>query len=143
MIPKVPSVPEEQRTDAVVELLEIIRVQQETIRHLRDEIARLKGQKPKPDSKPSTPTWPARLRVPPPGDSAPIDRDEFLPHLARPHSPSTLIGRLVESTVLVEPRRVLHAARKQVEQGRWLSTPAVELVPHAVEVCGAISIQLF
>jgi len=53
MIPKVPSVPEEQRTDAVVELLEIIRVQQETIQHLRDEIARLKGQKPKPDIKPS------------------------------------------------------------------------------------------
>jgi hypothetical protein len=53
MIPKAPSVPEEQRTDAVVELLEIIRVQQETIQHLRDEIARLKGQKPKPDIKPS------------------------------------------------------------------------------------------
>jgi Transposase IS66 family len=53
MIPKVPSVPEEQRTDAVVELLEIIRVQRETIQHLRDEIARLKGQKPKPDIKPS------------------------------------------------------------------------------------------
>ena len=53
MIPNVPSVPEEQRTDAVVELLEIIRVQQETIQHLSDEIARLKGQKPKPDIKPS------------------------------------------------------------------------------------------
>ncbi len=34
-------------------LLEIIRIQQEQIQELRDEIARLKGQKPKPNIKPS------------------------------------------------------------------------------------------
>jgi hypothetical protein len=34
-------------------LLEIIRIQQEQIQELRDEIARLKGQKPKPKIKPS------------------------------------------------------------------------------------------
>ncbi len=34
-------------------LLEIIRIQQEQIQELRDEIARLKGQKPKPQIKPS------------------------------------------------------------------------------------------
>ena len=38
----------------VVALLEIIRFQQEQIQELRDEIARLKGQKPKPKIKPST-----------------------------------------------------------------------------------------
>ena len=34
-------------------LVEIIRIQQEQIQELRDEIARLKGQKPKPKIKPS------------------------------------------------------------------------------------------
>jgi len=37
----------------VVALLEIIRFQEEGIQELRDEIARLKGQKPRPKSKPS------------------------------------------------------------------------------------------
>jgi hypothetical protein len=51
--PKIPHVPEEDRTPLVVALLEIIRIQQEQIQELRDEIARLKGQKPKPKIKPS------------------------------------------------------------------------------------------
>jgi hypothetical protein len=50
---KVPNIPEEERTPLVVALLEIIRFQQEQIQELRDEIARLKGQKPKPRIKPS------------------------------------------------------------------------------------------
>jgi hypothetical protein len=37
----------------VTALVEIIRIQQEQIQELRDEIARLKGQKPKPKIKPS------------------------------------------------------------------------------------------
>jgi uncharacterized small protein (DUF1192 family) len=37
----------------VTALLEIIRILQEQIQELRDEIARLKGQKPKPKIKPS------------------------------------------------------------------------------------------
>ncbi|MGO9377028.1 MAG: hypothetical protein ACLP29_00585 [Dissulfurispiraceae bacterium] len=52
-IPKLPDVPEEQRTEVVCSLLEIIRTQQDAIQQLRDEIARLKGQKPKPTIKPS------------------------------------------------------------------------------------------
>ncbi len=52
-IPKISDIPEEQRTEVVVMLLEIISQQQEIIQQLKDEIARFKGQKPKPDIRPS------------------------------------------------------------------------------------------
>ena len=52
-IPRIPDIPEEERTPLVVALLEVIHLQQEQIQELRDEIARLKGQKPKPKIKPS------------------------------------------------------------------------------------------
>jgi hypothetical protein len=52
--PQIPEIREDERTPLVVTLLEIIRIQQEQIQELRDEIARLKGQKPKPNIKPST-----------------------------------------------------------------------------------------
>jgi hypothetical protein len=51
--PRIPHIPEEERTPLVVALLEIIQLQQEQIQELRDEMARLKGQKPKPKIKPS------------------------------------------------------------------------------------------
>ena len=51
--PKIPEIREEERTPLVTALIEIIRIQQEQIQELRDEIARLKGQKPKPKIKPS------------------------------------------------------------------------------------------
>jgi hypothetical protein len=52
-IPKIPFISEEERTPVVVTLLEVIHLQQEMIQQLRDEIAILKGQKPKPKIKPS------------------------------------------------------------------------------------------
>lgn len=44
---------ENEKSPIVVELLELIEQQSETIQLLKDEIARLKGQKPKPKIKPS------------------------------------------------------------------------------------------
>ena len=41
--PKIPEIREEEYTPLVTALLEIIRIQQEQIQELRDEIARLKG----------------------------------------------------------------------------------------------------
>ncbi len=52
-IPRIVDIPEEDRTPLVVTLLEIIQLQQEQIQALKDEIARLKGQKPRPKIKPS------------------------------------------------------------------------------------------
>lgn len=57
---ELPDIRAEERTPLVESLLAIIRVQQdriqlleETVQHLRDEIAILKGQKPRPEIKPS------------------------------------------------------------------------------------------
>lgn len=47
------SIPEVERTPHVLQLIEIILLQSEQIQALNDEIARLKGEKPKPKIKPS------------------------------------------------------------------------------------------
>jgi len=57
---KLPNIPEEERTTAVLKLLEMYHLQQEQIQALKDEIARLKGLKPKPKIKPSRLEDPSR-----------------------------------------------------------------------------------
>jgi len=52
-LPKLTEIPADQVTPLVVMLLELIHRQQEQNQELRDEIARLKGEKPKPKIKPS------------------------------------------------------------------------------------------
>ncbi len=44
----IPQIPKEEITPVIAGLLEIIQKQSEEIQMLKDEIARLKGQKPKP-----------------------------------------------------------------------------------------------
>jgi transposase IS66 family protein len=52
-LPRISDFPPEEVTPAVLILLELCHYQQEQIQALRDEITRLKGQKPKPKIKPS------------------------------------------------------------------------------------------
>jgi hypothetical protein len=52
-IPKIPDIPKEERTSNVIQLLEVTYYQTELIQSLRDQIAILKGNKPKPDIKAS------------------------------------------------------------------------------------------
>jgi len=52
-IPRIPDIAETERSPLVATLVEIASLQREEIQSLRDEIARLKGQKPKPQIKPS------------------------------------------------------------------------------------------
>jgi len=66
-LPKLPKIPQQvaelppdQVTALLLRLLEICYHQQEQIQQLRDEIARLKGEKPKPRIKPSTLEKPPR-----------------------------------------------------------------------------------
>ena len=50
---QIKNISEGEKSPTVIKLLEIVQQQSEEIQHLRDEIARLKGQKPKPKIKPS------------------------------------------------------------------------------------------
>jgi len=63
----IPKIPEEQKSELVVLLLEIIRQQGEIIQELRDEIARLKGHNPRPKIEPSRLEPPKKEK--PTGDS--------------------------------------------------------------------------
>ena len=53
MAPKIPDIPEEKRSDEILQFYAVIRYQGEVIQELRDEIARLKGQKGKLKIRPS------------------------------------------------------------------------------------------
>jgi hypothetical protein len=63
-----PDIPDHERTPLVLFLLDIIHQQHEQIARLEDEIARLKGLKPRPAIQPST------LETPPPKPSNPAQK---------------------------------------------------------------------
>lgn len=62
-IPKIPIIPDEERTPLVADLIGIIHSQQELIQQLKNEIAIFKGEKPKPIIKPSTLEKPANKDI--------------------------------------------------------------------------------
>ena len=53
MAPRIPDIPETRRSEEINQLFAVVEYQREVIQELRDEIARLKGQKPRPAIKPS------------------------------------------------------------------------------------------
>jgi len=59
-LPRLSELPADQVTPLVLTLIEICHYQQEQIQQLRDEIARLKGEKPKPKIRPSALEAPPR-----------------------------------------------------------------------------------
>ena len=59
---QIPEIPDEEKTPIVSELLTVVAQQSAIIQQLRDEIARLKGEKPRPEIRPSQleqrlPSW--------------------------------------------------------------------------------------
>jgi Transposase IS66 family len=58
----IPKIPEEEKTELVVLLLEVIRQQGELIQELKDEIARLKGHNPRPRISPSQLEPPRKIK---------------------------------------------------------------------------------
>jgi hypothetical protein len=87
-----PAIPDAERTPLVVALLAIVDAQQqriqvleETVRQLRDEIAILKGQKPRPTIAPST------LEKPPPAPADPGQKRPGSAKLSKKTAPLTPI----------------------------------------------------
>jgi len=86
---QLPKIPEEAKTPFILELVEIIEqlsvanlLQAEQIQLLRDEIARLKGQKPKPNIQPSKlEKDPTKKETPSSGKRPGSSKREKTPHL--------------------------------------------------------------
>jgi hypothetical protein len=132
-IPKLSELPAEQVTPAVLTLLEICHHQQEQLQQLRDEVARLKGEKPKPKIKPST------LEKPPKGENKgkrPKKRNkrrktsDLLIHetvrLAPEQVPEGSRFKGYEDFVVQDLRIELHNTRYRLE--RWESPSGERLV---------------
>ena len=79
----IPKIPEEEKSELVVLLLEIIKQQGEVIQELKDEIARLKGHNPRPRITPSQLEQPKRNK--------PKDRDKKRPGSEKRHKSAELV----------------------------------------------------
>jgi hypothetical protein len=125
MTPALPDIPEHERTPLVLLLLDIIHQQQRRLALLEDEIATLKGLKPRPKIQPSIleapPTPPAAPPQKRPGsDKRPknaqltIHRDVFVP---LPDPPPGAVFKGYEDFVVQE--LVLHAQATRYRRERW------------------------
>jgi hypothetical protein len=80
----IPKIPEEEKSELVVLLLEVTRQQSEIIQELKDEIARLRGRNPRPKITPS------RLEQPPKDEGKGAD-DKRRPDSAKRHKSAKLV----------------------------------------------------
>ncbi len=97
-IPELSELPEDQVTPLVLTLLEICHHQREQIQLLRDEVARLKGEKPKPKIRPST------LEKPPEGEN----KGERPKKRSKRHKTRELT---IHETACVAPKKVPEGSR--------------------------------
>lgn len=120
-----PDIPEHERTPLVLVLLDLLHQQQERIAYLEDEIATLKGLKPRPTIQPSTLETPApQPRSPgqkrPGSEKRPknaqlaIHREVLVP---LPNPPTGAVFKGYEDYVVQE--LVLHAEAIRYRRERW------------------------
>ena len=137
----IPEIPEPERTPTILLLLDLVQQQQEHIARLEDEIARLKGLKPRPTIKPSTLETPAS-QPPIPGQKRPgsdkrpknaqlaISREVIVP---LPDPPTGAVFKGYEDYVVQE--LVLHAEAIRYRRERWqLPDGSSRLAPLPAEV---------
>jgi len=145
-IPKIPDIPEEERTPLVVTLLEIIQLEQEQIQALKDEIARLKGHKPRPEIKPSKLEQDSkddknkdnkgRLDSAGKNERGPIEIHETKILEAENVPPGSRLKGYEDYTVqglVIKPYNVLYRRQRwQTPQGDWIVAP----LPPEVQALG-------
>jgi Transposase IS66 family len=138
-----PEIPEADDTPLVRQLLAIIRAQQERLQLLEDEIARLKGLKPRPVIAPSRLETPPR-QPPAPGRKRPgsdkrsktaqltITTEDVIPLVDKPTG-STFKGYedFVVQDLVIEPRVILYRRERwQTPDGQTLVAPLpLEVIP--------------
>jgi transposase IS66 family protein len=133
---KLPEIPEADDTPLVRQLLEIIRLQQERLQQLEDEIARLKGLKTRPVIAPSRLETPPR-QAPAFGRKRPgsdkrsktaqltITTEDFIPLVDKP--PGSIFKgyeNFVVQDLVIEPRVILYRRERwQTPDGQTLIAP--------------------
>jgi len=133
-LPGIPDIPADQRTPAVLRLLEHCHRQQEELQALRDEVARLKGQKPKPVIRPSAlegeRSETKKARQPKPhgkrSKTAELEIHESVKRQPAEAIPPNSRFKGYQDFVVQELRIGVHNTRYRLE--RWVSPEGVSLI---------------